>query len=69
MDLATRIDIPGSWFGATEAGALNAGEKRSKYVAVAVEFNAKHVLSRPAADGLPRWAKPYASSAPKTLRS
>ena len=46
MDLATRIDIPGSWFGATEAGALNAGEKRSKYVAVAVEFNAKHVFEQ-----------------------
>ena len=46
MDLATRIDIPGSWFGATEAGALNAGEKCAKYVAVAVEFNAKHVFEQ-----------------------
>ena len=44
VDLACKINVPGSWFGGTSDGALTAGERREKYIAVAVEYNEKHVF-------------------------
>jgi hypothetical protein len=42
--LKVKIEVPGKWFGAGEAGALSAGERREKYDAVACEYEEKHVF-------------------------
>ena len=42
--LRVKIEVPGKWFGAGEAGALSAGERREKYDAVACEYEEKHVF-------------------------
>ena len=38
VNLSVEIEVPGSWFGGTEMGSLNAGERRQKYKAQAVEY-------------------------------
>ena len=42
VDLAVEIEVPGSWFGGTAAGTLNATERREKFKAQAVEYAAVH---------------------------
>ena len=42
VDLKVEIEVPGSWFGGTAAGALTAAERRDKYKAQAVEAAAVH---------------------------
>jgi len=44
VDLSVRIDVPGSWFSAGADGTLTAAEKKDKYVAVASEYEEKHVF-------------------------
>jgi len=45
VDLAVRIDVPGSWFGAGAEGTqVTAAERKDKYVAVASEYDEKHVF-------------------------
>ena len=38
VNLSVEIEVPGSWFGGTEMGSLNASERRQKYKAQAVEY-------------------------------
>ena len=38
VDLCVEIEVPGSWFGETEMGSLNATERRAKYKAQEVEY-------------------------------
>lgn len=44
VDLGVVVDVPGSWFGEGAAGILSAAERREKYKAVAVEYDAAHVF-------------------------
>lgn len=39
------IDVPGSWFADGAVGRLNAAERREKYTAIAVEYDAAHVFN------------------------
>jgi hypothetical protein len=39
VDLCVEIEVPGSWFGGTEMGSLNATERSAKYKAQAVEYD------------------------------
>ena len=38
VNLSVEIEVPGSWFGGTEMGSLNASERRQKYKVQAVEY-------------------------------
>lgn len=44
VDLHCRVKVPGSWFAGGAAGALTAGEKKQHYVAVAMQFDERHVF-------------------------
>ena len=48
-DAACQINVPGSWFGAGAAGGLNSAERKEKYKAVAMEYDAKYVFEPAAA--------------------
>jgi hypothetical protein len=45
VDLKVKIEVPGSWFGAGNAGGLQPAEKREKYDAVAMQFDEKHLFA------------------------
>ena len=42
VDFKVEVQVPGSWFGGTDAGSLTATERREQYKAQAVEFAAVH---------------------------
>lgn len=44
VDLQVEIEVPGSWFSEGLSGSLSGGERREKYLAVAVEYDAAHVF-------------------------
>ncbi|KAL1530818.1 hypothetical protein AB1Y20_001714 [Prymnesium parvum] len=44
VDLGVHIEVPGSWFADGAVGRLSAAERREKYMAVAVEYDAAHVF-------------------------
>ena len=44
VDMSVKIDVPGNWFSASSMGGLTSAEKKEKYVAVCVEYEALHVF-------------------------
>ena len=46
VDLSVRVQIPGSYFSGTSAGALNATERRERYDGEAVAFEENHVFQK-----------------------
>ena len=44
VDLNVKIEVPGSWFSAGELGGLTSAERKMKYVALAVQYEERHVF-------------------------
>ena len=64
VDVACKIEVPGSWFAAGAAGGLSSAERKEKYEAVAMEYENFEFLRPTIAEIVAEYKKVHGSQPP-----